>query len=486
MIAAPPLQPRLRLWMKLAALAAAGVVTMHAAHYLVGGRIVERALVTEERQLGQAIAHLVAQDAADPLLLNDLLTLHEVVARTLSVQGGISYCFILSDGAVIASSFTGPMPEGLRALRPAGSREPVVVKLGAARTLDLVEPILDWRLGEVRVGVDLRAVEATRAALSAELGLLALAVIAAGLFAALALGRSLSRPVGEILAAADSFDPRSGAEAPWVAPRGTDEIAVLTDRFNRMMARLKTSSSEHARALQKSLEAERLVALGSLVAGVAHEVNNPLAGLKNCVRRLEREDLPAEKRREYLELMDEALDRIGSLVQRLLAFGRPHPEALRPVRTLELAEAAARMIQPLLHKRRITCALEPGDADGLVLADWHKLQQALMNLLLNAAYVTPEGGTLTLRLRQRQDERGAQQGLCVGDHGPGILPELRERVLDPFFSTKPEGEGTGLGLTVTRSVADAHGGELTFEFPTAGGTQVTLWLPAIAGPQAPA
>jgi signal transduction histidine kinase len=105
------------------------------------------------------------------------------------------------------------------------------------------------------------------------------------------------------------------------------------------------------------------------------------------------------------------------------------------------------------------------------LADRHLAGQALLNLLLNAAYVTPDSGEIRVRLRQR----GRLVGLAVEDDGPGIPPEVRDRILDPFFSTKPEGEGTGLGLSVTRTITDAHGGDLTFEFPGRG-TIATVWL----------
>jgi signal transduction histidine kinase len=103
--------------------------------------------------------------------------------------------------------------------------------------------------------------------------------------------------------------------------------------------------------------------------------------------------------------------------------------------------------------------------------------QALLNLLLNAAYVTPDGGEIRIRHR----ERPGQRGISVEDDGPGIPAAVRSRVTDPFFSTKPEGEGTGLGLSVCRTVAESHGGELAFDFPERG-TAVTIWLPEAAGP----
>lgn len=473
---AVPARPRFLLWMKLAALGAFGVVLMHAVHLTLGNRIASRALSGEQLVLGRSLARLVARQAADPLLLSDPLALHEIVEGvTADADRGIAYCFIQREGRVIASSFPEGVPEPLLGLRPAGGSEPLMVRSGGGTYLDLVEPVLDGRVGEVRLGLDMSALQVTRRRLAVDLGLLALLVVALGVLAAFLIGQRIARPIGEMLEVTDRFDPAGAGEAPQVQPHGTDEVAVLAGRFNRMLARLRAAHLEQERARQKSVETERLVALGSLVAGVAHEVNNPLAGLKNCVRRLERDDLAPPKRREYLELMNEGLERIEDVVRRLLDFGRPHPTALVPVEARQLAEGGARLMQPLLHKRRISCAVvADAGGEGLVLADRRKVEQALMNLLLNAAYVTPDGGALRLRLRARDGLRG----LAVQDDGPGIPPEIRDRVLDPFFSTKPEGEGTGLGLSVTRTIADAHGGELTFEFPDEGGTMATLWLRA--------
>jgi signal transduction histidine kinase len=230
------------------------------------------------------------------------------------------------------------------------------------------------------------------------------------------------------------------------------------------------------------VETERLAAMGSLVAGVAHEVNNPLAGLKNCVRRLERPDLPDPKRREYLALMEEGLVRIEGVVRELLEFGRPHPPRLEPVAASRLASDTIALMRPLLERRSVRLVLLGEKDDTTLLADRRVLEQALVNLVLNAAYVTSDGGEIRLRLR-RQEGRG---GIAVEDDGPGIPAEVRERMLDPFFSTKPEGEGTGLGLSVTRTITDAHGGELTFDFPQRGGTVATVWLRAAAAARASA
>ncbi len=473
----PAARPRFRLWMKLAAVAATGVVVMHAVHLVIGNRIAGRALIMAQAQLGQRTARLVAQQAADPLLVNDPMSLHDLV-RGAASEGGpdVAYCFVVRRGRVVASSFEGDTPVDLVSLREAGDRAPVLVALDGGRILDLVEPILGGNLGEVRLGLGMKAVESLRRDLAIHLGELAVAVIMAGLLAAFLAGRTIARPVNEMLAAADRFDPAGDAEGPVLAPRGTDEIAVLSGRFNQMMRRLEAAHSEQERARQKAVETERLAALGSLVAGVAHEVNNPLAGLKNCLRRLERDDLPDARRSEYLALMDEGLSRIEDVVCSLLQFGRPQRVTFERLAASAIASEAVRLVDPLLVERKISCSVLVNDADACVMADRRRAGQALVNLLLNAAYVTPDGGEVRIKVCRRD----GFVGVAVEDDGPGIPAEIRDRILDPFFSTKPEGKGTGLGLSVTRSIADAHGGELGFEFPVAGGTVATLWLRAVA------
>jgi two-component system NtrC family sensor kinase len=467
--------------MKLAAFAAAGVVAMHAAHVALGTRIATRGLADEQAAFGKHVARLLAQQAADLLLVNDLVTLHELVSNAVpEAPAGVAYCFVVRDGRVVASSFRDGTPPALVALRSPGDAAPVIVRSDGSRTLDLAAPILGGALGEVRLGLDMQLADARRRQIASSLGLLAVGFIVFGVLAALWVARSIAHPLDAILDAADRFDPAGDASVPEVSPRGAREIAVVADRFNRMMHRLRAAHAEQARARQKAVETERMVALGSVVAGVAHEVNNPLAGLKNCVRRLERTDLPEPKRREYLSLMEEGLSRIEEIVRRLLDYGRPHAPSLSPVPASRLAEEAATFVRPVLERRGVAARVLAEGAGASALADRRMVGQALVNLLLNAAYVTPDRGEVRLRVRTRP----GLVGISVEDDGPGIPREIRDRVLDPFFSTKPEGEGTGLGLTVTRTIADAHGGELTFEFPDARGTVATVWLREARSPAA--
>jgi len=478
--------PRLLLWMKLFLVGAAGVVATHSAHLVMANRAAAAALLDQQEALGRDLARLVARHAIDPLLAGDRVALQELVEDAAKARDHlVAYCLVVRDGQILAGTYPGQAPASLLTLRGPGEHGPLVVRSGERRVLDLSEPILGGQLGAIRLGLDTAGVTALRRELALDLGLLAAGVIYLALLAALAVGRTIARPLEQMVEAADWFDPAKGHHQapPAIRVAGSDEIAQLADRFNKMMRRLEASHQEQERSRQQVVETQRLAALGSLTAGVAHEVNNPLAGLKNCLRRLEKEDLPPEKRQEYLALMEEGLDRIEAVVRQLLDYGRPHPTALAPVSPRRLAADAIRFLEPLLHPRHISCELVPGadqgaEEPGPVLADRRMAGQALVNLLLNAAYVTPDGGRIRLRLARRD----GFAGLAVEDDGPGIPVEQRARILDPFFSTKPEGEGTGLGLSVTRTIVDAHGGELTFDFPEGGGTVATVWLPLAPPP----
>jgi len=471
-------RPRFVLWAKLATFGVLGVAATHTVHLFLGRDVASAAVVEAQTARGLDVARLVARQAAGAVLVEDLVSLQALVDDVASGTR-VAWCFVEHDGRVLASSFPGGTPLGLIALRhgPEGKRDPVVVNNDGQQYLDVAAPILGGSAGSVRVGLDLRDVREALNDLGALLGLVAALTMAVGVLAALVVGRSIARPVNALLEAADTFDPSVSSEP--VPVRGTDEFAELTTHFNLAMRRLRAAHDEHQLSLRKAASSERLVALGSLVAGVAHEVNNPLAGLKNIYVALRRGDLPKEQTREYVELMGESLGRIEAIVSRLLEFGRPRPLSLREARPAELAHDVARLVGPQVRQHHVSLVeLDDGVGDLEVRADRLQVGQALLNLVLNGLFVTPKGGQLRMRLRRRP----GWCGIAVEDDGPGIPVELRDRVLDPFFSTKPEGEGTGLGLTVTRSIVDAHDGELTFEFPPSGGTVVTVWLRQVAAP----
>jgi signal transduction histidine kinase len=250
------------------------------------------------------------------------------------------------------------------------------------------------------------------------------------------------------------------------------------------------------RAGQRLQLAARLEAVGSLTAGIAHEVNNPLAFVRSNVAQLEKlavtlaqpevlERLPAEARLLAADAPDlvtetsEGLRRIGDLVQQLRTFARedprsPQPQCIELARVARTALAMARLGVP---PDAIRVQFEPCPE---VEADETDLVQIAVNLLVNAIQAGGDAPRIELQVCAR--EGGA--ALRVLDRGPGIPESLLANIFDPFFTTKPPGKGTGLGLSLSYDLALRHGGRLEAENRPGGGAAFTLWLPA-ARPDAP-
>jgi PAS domain S-box-containing protein len=247
----------------------------------------------------------------------------------------------------------------------------------------------------------------------------------------------------------------------------------ITDQ-KRAEEALKEANARLLEEQSNLVRAEKLSSIGVLAAGVAHEINNPLAGAMACVKALQTGNLEAEREQAYLQAVADGLDRIRSTVGNLLDYARQRPPAARCVDASEVVSSALRLLEVVFRKSHLAVEdlLEPGALQ--IHGDPSQLMQAMVNVLLNAAHASHAGGRITVS--GRRDERGWVD-LQVRDHGVGIPEEIANRICDPFFTTKAEGEGTGLGLAVTASIIDAHGGQLRFDSRAGEGTTVHLILP---------
>jgi PAS domain S-box-containing protein len=242
-----------------------------------------------------------------------------------------------------------------------------------------------------------------------------------------------------------------------------------------------------AREIERQREAlrqsEKLSAMGSLLAGVAHELNNPLAIVMGRAGLLEEKCEHLPELRADAERIRAAAERCGRIVRTFLNMARSRPSARAPVALNEMVRAAVEMLQYGYRSHGI--ALDVALAESLpeISADGDQIGQIVMNLLVNAqqALGTVEGPrrvSLQTGVEPRRDHREPRVWLRVVDNGPGISDSLRARVFEPYFTTKPEGLGTGLGLAVSRSLARSHGGDLSLEAPAAlGGACFRLSLP---------
>jgi signal transduction histidine kinase len=247
-------------------------------------------------------------------------------------------------------------------------------------------------------------------------------------------------------------------------------VDVSGERVVQVSLRDLTLQKEIERRLATS---ERLSSLGLLTAGVAHEINNPLEGIGNYLSLLEGDGLEEERRRNYLERVRHGFDRIRDIVGELLQFSRPQLGR----GTVDLREVVERVLSVASYSKtlaRVTVEQEGLDEPLLVQGDAGRLEQVVLNLVLNAARATGEGRVLLRGRSLAPEEGGPAVELAVEDEGPGIPAENLDRVFDPFFTT--EG-GTGLGLSVSYGIVKAHGGRLAASNRPGGGACFRLWLP---------
>ena len=264
-----------------------------------------------------------------------------------------------------------------------------------------------------------------------------------------------------------------------------DEIGALAVAFEEMAARVaSTQSALQDRVAAKTRELERAARyadLGVLAAGVAHEINNPLATIATCAegmqRRLERGTLERAEEADYFRTIASEAYRARDITQRLLALARPEASPATRVVLLPLFQELQRVTRHQLERRDVRLEIEapPGLA---VRGNSGELLQALVNLVLNARDASPDGKCV----RIGASSQGSWAVIDVDDEGRGVPPELMERIFEPFFTTKPPGEGTGLGLSLVASIVEGHGGSIVVTRAPAGGARFRVRIPLDASP----
>jgi signal transduction histidine kinase len=219
--------------------------------------------------------------------------------------------------------------------------------------------------------------------------------------------------------------------------------------------------------------AEKLASIGQLAAGVAHEINNPLGGILNCLYNLRKGTLSPARQEEYWASMEHGVRRVQKIVRQLLDFSQQHEPAFSPADINRIVDQVLGLTTHLFAPSRIRLETFPGIGLPHVMVDRHMIEQVLMNLILNAVQAMKNGGALTIKT-------SVVEGICrveVNDTGSGIPASVLPRVFDPFFTTKSQGEGTGLGLSVNLGIVERHGGKILVESEVGKGTTFTLCLP---------
>ena len=276
-----------------------------------------------------------------------------------------------------------------------------------------------------------------------------------------------------LVKAMDAMELESGADLS--LPEREDEVGALIRHFEMLRKRLAASKEQLLLAQKQIYQAEKLASVGRLASGVAHEINNPLNGIKHCLYAIQKEPENKEQSEKYLQLINEGLEHIESVVQKLLGFSRKSATSDKQVVDLnESVKKVLALLEYRLNRKQVHLQLDLAPKLPKIKGDDGLLKEVIMNLLLNGFDAVAENGHLTVQTVLQADNRIA---MIVKDDGCGMAPDVLDKIFDPFYTTKPAGEGTGLGLSVALGIVEAHGGQITVKSAPGQGSTFTVVLP---------
>lgn len=251
-----------------------------------------------------------------------------------------------------------------------------------------------------------------------------------------------------------------------------EQLKLYTDHLEQLV---QERSLKLRHLEQRQLQMEKLAALGQLAAGVAHEINNPLAGIRNAFELIKASLPTGNEHYDLLELIDREFDRISNIIHQMYQLYRRGPQAATSFPLERAVGEVAALLESVARKAGVSLAYEPGDSPVVVRLPEGEVKQILYNVIRNAIQASPPLGTVDIDI----EHEGDFARIAITDQGPGIPEGIRERIFEPFFSTKhgqPQ-TGMGLGLSVTRSLLDAIGGRVEVETKSDRGSTFVLIFP---------
>jgi signal transduction histidine kinase len=254
---------------------------------------------------------------------------------------------------------------------------------------------------------------------------------------------------------------------------GGMRFGELQKSFHWMLQRLKEADEEHKKTFEVLSQTEKMVSIGRLASGVAHEINNPLSGITLCFKSLMEPNIESSKREQLIEAINDGLQKIKNIIEQLLDFSRMTVTEKKPVDVNDLLNRLLILLNYSASRKNIKIVDDLSTDIPKILMDENKMTQVFLNIMLNALQAMDGGGVLTIKT-------GMGDGFCtvsIDDTGGGISPEIIPNIFDPFFTTKGVGEGTGLGLSVSKGIVDQHGGVIEVSSEVGVGTTFRIKLP---------
>jgi len=439
----------------------------------------------------------IADRSVEPILYNDLAALNKIVSDVKQNDKNIAYAFILDPhNHVLAHTFENKVPTNLINLKNPEKFKIIELKFqdSISKSIkDISVPILEGSVGMVRVGIyNDTYVKTVNVAKSFFLSLVILFLIS-GIIGAFIFSYVITKPIKFLSQAAKNLNLEDFKINPLKKRKSEllikwnnrlkvyDEIDDLYLTFDNMINRLEKAYKEIQIAQKSLMQSEKIAAIGTLSAGLAHEINNPIAGIKNCMRRLSENPENLKQNITYLEMMQEAVLKIEKVVGNLLNFTRIPKMEFYDFNLITVVENVLLLTSFQLEKSRITVIKNYDIGKNRCFGSQNHIEQVVLNLLLNSIDAINEkkmdnpdfNGQINIHLFLQD----SFMVLELKDNGIGIEPLKLKSIFDPFFTQKKVKQGTGLGLSVSFNIIKEHEGKIEANINESEGMTFSVFLP---------
>jgi len=442
------------------------------------------------------LAKIIAEKSLTPIVYNDALNLHNILDEIKQSDPSISYIFILNNNnELIAHTYGINIPKGLIGANDLISTN-YNIKLIETNNYDypiirdIAFPILNGELGIVRLGIVEEHIRQEMIRATKYLMLMMVSFFIFGIIGAFFFSHLITSPIKKISQKAQIIDFNSiDLENHTVVKQKSlkvfnveinDELDMLVTKFSEMISRLRNSHIQLKETQQALIQAEKLAAIGTLSAGVAHEINNPISGIKNCINRIDKNPNNVEQNAKYNVLIKEAVEKIENVVKHLLDFSRKQNINLEKVNVNMIIDKSISLSKHKLKAKKINIKLN-SNTTCFAKGSANHLEQVFVNLIINSLDAilerkekNPElSGEIEITLKHISDK----VFIHLKDNGMGIPDEMKDKIFNPFFTSKKVGKGTGLGLSVSFNLIKEHKGNIYFSSKEGSGTEFIIELP---------
>jgi two-component system NtrC family sensor kinase len=462
---------------------------------------VQASLQRETEKRGIFIAKSIANQIISPMLFEDYIALQNTINNIKNIDSAIAYIFVLDEyDNLVVHTFENEFPRNLiyaNSLNDNQQYNSQLIKFNDRQNeiiLDIAVPLLSGKVGKVRVGIFESFIQSDVQKTVNVFWIMVAVFLAVGIIGALVFANFITKPIKTIQNVADNIelDQIGKREIPQIKIRekflnrikmlfrAEDEIDILADRFNQMIIRLDKAYRDLQNAQRTLVQSEKLATVGTLTAGLAHEINNPIAGVQNCIRRIKENPNNIEQNKKYLDLMENAINKIEMVVTNLLNFSRKPSFDYSEISLNQIIQNALLLVGHRLEKLRITVANNLDSNLPAIKGNKNELEQVFVNLFINAIDAIEEKCAVykdsERRIEINSFVKEDEVEIEIKDTGKGIPKQMLDKIFDPFFTTKEVGKGTGLGLSIVYNIVTAHNGTIKFESEEGKGTKVNLHL----------